>query len=79
MASIATKARNKLPADKFGLSETRQYPVDTTGRAANAKARSTQELAKGNLTPSQASDIKHHADVVLGQCDSTYHDCPAME
>lgn len=73
MASISTKARNKLPAGKFGLPKTRQYPVDTPGRAANAKARATQMLAKGKLTPEKAAKIRHHADVVLGQNDSTYH------
>lgn len=73
MASITTKHRKALATSKFGLPKTRQYPEDTRGRAANAKSRATQQLAKGNLTPAQAAEIRHHADVVLGENDSTYH------
>lgn len=73
MSVLKAKARNKLAASKFGLPDTRQYPLDTAGRAANAKARATQMLAKGKLTPDKAAKIRHRANVVLGETDSTYH------
>lgn len=73
MAILRAKARNKLAAGKFGLPKTRQYPMPDTGHAANAKARASQQLAKGNLSPEQAATIRHKANVVLGEHDSTYH------
>jgi len=74
--SITAAKRHKLPASKFGLPKTEGYPVDTKGRAVAAKGRATQQLAKGNLSPAQASQIKHKANVVLGEHDSTYHSIP---
>ncbi len=41
--------------------------------AADAKGRATQQLAKGNLTPEEAAKVRHKANVVLGETDSTYH------
>jgi hypothetical protein len=60
-------ARNKLPAAKFGLPGERKYPVDTKGRAANAKGRATQQVNKGNLSPAAAAKIDAKADRVLGK------------
>lgn len=73
MSVLKAKARNKLQASKFGLPKTRQYPEDTPRRAANAKARATQMVAKGKLTPAKAAQIRHRANIVLGETDSTYH------
>lgn len=73
MSVLKAKARNKLSGGKFGLPDTRQYPMPDAGHAANAKARATQQLAKGNLTPSQAVKVRHKADIVLGENSSTYH------
>jgi hypothetical protein len=73
MAVLKAKARNKLAADTFGLPATRQYPMPDRAHAANAEARATQQLAAGNLTPEQASKVKHKAHVVLGTYSSTYH------
>lgn len=73
MAVLKAKARNKLAAGTFGLPKTRQYPMPDKAHAANAEARATQQLAKGNLSPSQAASIRHKAHVVLGTADSTYH------
>jgi hypothetical protein len=48
-----TKAqRQQMPASDFGLPATKQYPIDTPGRARNALARAAQ-----NATPSQQAQI----------------------
>ena len=84
MAVLRAKQVNRLPARKFGLpgktDETGKakgkYPMPDRAHAGNAKARASQQLAKGNLTPAEAAKIRHKADVVLGQHDSTYHSIP---
>lgn len=76
MAVLKAKTRNKIAPGKFGLPKTKQYPMEDKAHAADAKGRATQQLAKGNLTAAQASEIKHHANAVLGQQDSTYHNIP---
>ena len=63
--SISAKKRRSLPKSEFGLPAERKYPVDTKARAANAKARATQQVNKGNLTGSQKSKIDAKADAVL--------------
>lgn len=65
MAKLNAARRNKLPASKFALPESRKYPVDTKARAANAKARSTQMVAKGKLSPSTKAKIDAKANRVL--------------
>jgi hypothetical protein len=67
MSKITAKERNKLPSSKFAEPKDRKYPVDTKARAANAKARATQMVAKGKLSASEASKIKAKADKVLGK------------
>ena len=56
------KKRKSLPASQFGLPKQRKYPLDTRKRAANAKARATQQVKKGNLSPSSAAKIKAKAN-----------------
>ena len=73
MAVLTTKARKHLKPSTFGLPGKKAYPMPDKGHAANAKARATQQLAKGNLTPAEAATIRHKANVVLGETDSTYH------
>lgn len=57
--------RNSLPKSEFGLPGQRKYPVDTPGRAANAKARAAQQVKKGNLSPSSAAKIDAKANKKL--------------
>lgn len=64
MAALTTKQRKALPADKFAGAD-RSYPVDIPGRAANAKARATQQVNVGNLSPSAAKKIDAKANRVL--------------
>jgi hypothetical protein len=65
MTKITSKRRNALPKSDFGMPGERKYPMDTKARAANAKARATQMVAKGKLSPSTASKIKAKANRVL--------------
>lgn len=65
MTKLTTKRRKKLPASIFGLPEQRKYPIDTRARAANAKARATQQVEKGNLTSSEKAKIDKKADKKL--------------
>jgi hypothetical protein len=67
MAILKAKRHNKLPSSKFGLPGARKYPLDTKGRAANAKGRATQQVEKGNLSPAAAAQIKAKANNVLGR------------
>lgn len=59
--------RRRLPASAFGLPETRQYPLDTPGRAVNAKARATQMEEQGVVSPAQARQIRRRANRRLGK------------
>jgi hypothetical protein len=72
MAVLTTKARKKLPASKFALPGGR-FPIPDKAHAANAKARATQMVAQGKLSPSDAAKIRHKANHILGETDSTYH------
>ena len=67
MARITSSARNSLPSNKFALPGQRKYPVDSPGRAANAKARATQGVEAGTLSPSQAAKIRSKANKVLAK------------
>jgi hypothetical protein len=73
MGVLKAKSRNALPSKDFGLPDTRQYPIENKAHARDALARDSEELAKGKLTPAQAAQIRHRADVVLGETDSNYH------
>jgi hypothetical protein len=64
MAKLTAKRRKALPASKFA-GPGRSYPVDTRGRAANAKARATQMVKKGKLSRAAAAKIKAKANRVL--------------
>jgi hypothetical protein len=59
--------RASLPKHKFGLPGERKYPLDSRGRAANAKARATQQYNRGNLSASSKAQIFRRANEVLGK------------
>ncbi len=77
MAVLTTKARKHLKPSTFGLPGKKAYPMPDRGHAANAKARATQMVAKGKLSPADAAKIRAKANHVLGESDSTYHNNPA--
>lgn len=64
MAKLKTSSRNKLPKSAFAGKD-RSYPVNDKSHAANAKARATQMVNKGKLSPSAAEKIKAKANKVL--------------
>ena len=66
MAKLMASTRNALPKSEFGLPGSRKYPMPDRSHAANAKARATQQVAKGNLSPAMASKIRAKADRMLG-------------
>jgi hypothetical protein len=66
MGKLTTTARKKIPTAKFAGPD-RSYPVQDRAHAANAKARATQMVKKGKLSPSTAAAIKGKANRVLGK------------
>lgn len=67
MAVLKSSTRKKLPASQFGLPGSRSYPMPDKAHAANAKARATQMVDAGKLSPSSAAKIKAKANRVLGK------------
>ena len=65
MSKLSTKKRKSLPKSDFGLPGSRSYPVNDRSHAANAKARATQMVNRGLLSPSSAAKIKAKANKVL--------------
>ena len=66
MVKLTTRKRKSLPKSSFA-GPGRSYPVPDKAHAANAKARATQQIKKGNLSPSAAAKIKAKANKVLGK------------
>lgn len=77
MAVLTTKGRKDLKPSKFALpgkgGKPGKYPVENASHARDALSRESEMLAKGKLSPEQASKIKHKADQVLGKADCKYH------
>lgn len=67
MGKLSTASRKSLPKSTFGLPGERKYPMPDKSHAANAKARATQQVAKGNLSPASAQKIKAKANKILGK------------
>lgn len=63
---LTASARKAIPSSKFALPGGR-YPIEDRAHAGNAKARASQMLAKGKLSPSQAATIRRKANAVLGR------------
>lgn len=59
--------RNKLPDSDFGLPGSRKYPMPDRSHAGNAKARATQMVEAGKLSPASAARIRKKADRILGK------------
>lgn len=67
MAKLTSARRGNLPKKDFGLPGSKKYPMPDKAHAANAKARATQMVDKGKLSPSSAAKIKAKANKVLGK------------
>jgi len=66
MAKLTTKARKALPTSAFA-GPGRTYPVEDKAHAANAKARATQAVNAGRMSPAVKSSILAKANKVLGK------------
>lgn len=66
MAVLRAARRNALPKSKFGLPGSRKYPMPDRTHAANAKARATQMVKRGKLSPASAAKIRAKANRILG-------------
>lgn len=64
--------RKKLPKSSFGLPGSRKYPMPDRSHAANAKARATQQVKKGNLSESEAERIRTKANRILKRRIKSY-------
>lgn len=67
MSVLRAAKRNALPAKTFGLPGQRKYPMPDKSHAANAKARATQQVRAGRLSPASAAKIRAKANRVLGK------------
>lgn len=65
MSKLSTKARKKIPSKEFGLPGERKYPVEDKAHAKNAKARASQMVKKGKLSPASKAKIDAKANKVL--------------
>jgi hypothetical protein len=73
MAKLTTSERREIPAREFGLPASRGYPMPDKSHAANAKARATQQVAKGNLSAASEQKIDAKANRILGKPASREH------
>ena len=67
MGLLTTKSRNHLADTVFGLPASRKYPMPDKSHAANAKARASQQVGAGKLSPSEKAKIDAKANKVLGK------------
>jgi len=65
MAILKAVKRNALPSTKFGLPGSRKYPMPDRSHAANAKARASQMVKAGKLSPSSKAQIDAKANRIL--------------
>lgn len=67
MSKLTAKTRNALHSSEFALPKSRKYPVNNPSHAANAKARASQQEAKGNISKVTEAKIDAKANKVLGR------------
>lgn len=65
MAKLTSKGRKALKPSQFALPKERKYPVDDKSHAINAKARATQAVIKGLLSPTAKAIIDAKANAVI--------------
>ena len=64
---VTTAARKAMPKSEFGLPGSRSYPMPDRAHAANAKARATQQVKAGNLSPSSKAKIDTMANKLIAK------------
>jgi hypothetical protein len=65
VSELTSKTRNALGDRVFGLAGERKYPMPDKSHAANAKARATQMVKRGKLSPSSKAKIDATANKIL--------------
>lgn len=63
---LTAAARKNMPSSEFGIPSKKAYPMPDKSHAANAKARATQMVNKGKLSPAMASKIRSKANKMMG-------------
>lgn len=66
MSKLTSKTRNALAERVFALPG-RRFPIPDRAHAANAKARATQGVKAGTLSPSQAATVRRKANAKLSK------------
>jgi hypothetical protein len=64
---VTTAQRKAMPKSEFGLPSSKSYPMPDRAHAANAKARATQQVKAGNLSPSSKAKIDAKANKILAK------------
>lgn len=64
---VTTAQRKSMPKSEFGLPGSKSYPMPDRAHAANAKARATQQVKAGNLSPSSKAKIDAKANKILNK------------
>jgi hypothetical protein len=67
MAKLTSKTRNALADRVFGLPGERKFPMPDRSHAANAKARATQGVKRGTLSPASAAKVRAKANQILSK------------
>lgn len=67
MAKLDAEERKEIPSREFGLPGPRKYPINDRAHAANAKARVSQMVKRGKLSPASAAKIRAKANRLLGE------------
>lgn len=65
MGKLSSSVRKSLSKSEFGLPGSRKYPMPDRSHAVNAKARATQQVKAGNLSPSSKALIDSKANRIL--------------
>ena len=65
MAVLPAKKRDALKKSTFGMPAQRKYPMPDKAHAANAKARATQQVKAGNLSPASKAKIDAKANKII--------------
>lgn len=70
MSKLTAAKRKKIPDSEFGLPGSKKYPMPDRSHAANAKARASQMVKKGKLSPESKAKIDAKANKILGKTKS---------
>ena len=76
---LTPKTRNAMPKSQFGEPAQRAYPMPDASHAANAKARATQAVNAGRMSPATEHKIDAKANRIEGKAKApkkAWHDFP---